>query len=105
MPPRCSTTGDRAAARRPRFWVDVEFVASGAPNATTDPDDVAAPVNVDGCAHGAWANAQLYLLACENRQPAVQDIDQPTAGNRLGFRVNRGIVAEQPQRRQRVAAE
>lgn len=71
---------------------NVESVASGAANPTTDPDDVAAPVNIDGCAHGAWAHAQLYLLACEDRQPAAQDIDQPTAGNHLEFRVNRGIV-------------
>ena len=71
---------------------DVEQLDSGASNSTTDPDDVAAPVNQDGCAHGAWANAQLYLLACDGRQPAAQDIDQPTAGNRLEFRVNRSIV-------------
>jgi hypothetical protein len=70
----------------------VEQLDSGAANSTTDPEDVAAPVNIDGCAHGAWANAQLYLLACEGRQPAAQDIDQPTAGNRLEFRVNRSIV-------------
>lgn len=71
---------------------EVEQLDSGAAQSTTDPGDVAAPVNLDGCAHGAWAHAQLYLLACEGRQPAAQDIDQPTAGNRLEFRVNRSVV-------------
>ncbi len=71
---------------------NVEQLDSGAANATTSLDDVAAPVNLDGCAHGAWAHAQLYLLACDNRQPAAQDIDQPTAGSRLEFRVNRNVV-------------
>jgi len=63
-------------------------VASG----TSDVDDVAAPVNLDGCAHGAWAQAQRYVLACDGQDAVVLDIDQPTADDRLEFRVNRSIV-------------
>src|SRR5690606_9321555 len=68
---------------------EVERIDAEVASGTADPDDVAAPVNQDGCAHGAWAQAQRYVLACEGQQPLVQDIDQPTAGDRLEFRVNR----------------
>ncbi|WP_168200446.1 Ig-like domain-containing protein [Protaetiibacter larvae] len=67
--------------------IDAETGAS-----TSDPEDVAAPVNVAGCAHGAWAHAQRYLIACEGSAPQGQDIDQPTAGSRLEFRVNRSVI-------------
>ncbi|TPX02359.1 tandem-95 repeat protein, partial [Schumannella luteola] len=67
--------------------IDAEVSAS-----TSDPDDVAAPVNLDGCVHGAWAQSQRYLLACAGEEPAAYDIDQPTAGSALEFRVNRSIV-------------
>ncbi|AYF98513.1 Ig-like domain-containing protein [Protaetiibacter intestinalis] len=70
---------------------EVETLDAGGAS-SNDPDDVAAPVNLDGCAHGAWAHAQLYMLACQGQQPATQDIEQPTAGDRLEFRVNRSIV-------------
>ena len=55
--------------------------------------DVSAPVFLDGCAHGAWAGAQRYLLACDGAEPAVQDIEQPTQGSVLEFRVNRTVIA------------
>jgi len=55
-------------------------------------DDVAAPVNDEGCAHGAWASGQRYLYACEGQEPMVVDIEQPTAGGRLEFRVNRSVI-------------
>jgi hypothetical protein len=71
---------------------DVERIDADVTSGTTDPDDVAAPVNQDGCAHGAWAQAQRYVLACEGQEPLAQDIDQPTVGDRLEFRVNRSIV-------------
>lgn len=70
----------------------VESIDAELAGGTTDPDDVAAPVNQDGCAHGAWAHGQRYVLACEGHEPLVHDIDQPTAGNRLEFRVNRSII-------------
>ena len=51
---------------------------------------VAAPVNIDGCAHGAWGPAQRYVLACEGSDPVVQNIAEP-AGH-VEFRVNRSVV-------------
>ena len=66
--------------------VDAELASVGSR------DDVAAPANVDGCAHGAWAHGQRYVFACDGVDPTVHDIDQPTAGSRLAFRVNRSIV-------------
>src|SRR5690606_2200086 len=66
---------------------DVESIDAEVSSGTSDADDVAAPVNQDGCAHGAWAQAQRYVLACVGADALVQDIDQPTAGNRLEFRV------------------
>ncbi|MFF2369638.1 Ig-like domain-containing protein [Agromyces sp. NPDC058110] len=55
--------------------------------------DVAAPVWLDGCVHGAWAEAGRYLAACGDEEPRLLDIDQPTAGARLEFRVNRDVIA------------
>jgi len=65
--------------------------AQTAPSA--DPESVAAPVVLDGCAHAAWAEARRYLLACDGAEPLVQDIPQPTEGSRLEFRVNRSVIA------------
>jgi len=71
----------------------VQRVPADVSSVTSDPDDVAAPVNQDGCAHGAWSQAQRYLLACDGQEPAVQDIEQPTQGSQLAFRVNRSVIA------------
>lgn len=71
---------------------EVEQVDAEVPTSANDPDGVAAPVNLEGCAHGAWGHAQRYVLSCEGLETLVLDIDQPTAGNRLAFRVNRSIV-------------
>jgi hypothetical protein len=57
------------------------------------PDDVSAPVVVDGCVHGAWGGAQRYLLVCDGDEPITRDIPQRTQGSRLEFRVNRSVVA------------
>lgn len=70
-----------------------ESIPAGFESESTETDGVAAPVNQDGCAHGAWAGAQRYLLACEGQEPAPQDIDQPTEGSLLEFRVNRTVIA------------
>jgi large repetitive protein len=56
------------------------------------PDEVAAPVWVNGCAHGAWATSGTYLAVCDGSEPTSQTIEQPTAGSRLAFRVNRDVV-------------
>ena len=55
--------------------------------------DVSAPVLLDGCAHGAWAGVQKYLLSCDGQEPSVVDIEEPTQGSVLEFRVNRTVIA------------
>ncbi|KQM83183.1 Ig-like domain-containing protein [Agromyces sp. Leaf222] len=55
--------------------------------------DVAAPVWLNGCVHGAWAEAGRYLASCDGEKPRLLDIDQPTAAARLEFRVNRDVIA------------
>ncbi|MGV8851672.1 MAG: Ig-like domain-containing protein [Rhodoglobus sp.] len=55
--------------------------------------DVSAPVALDGCAHGAWASAQRYVLACTGGEPQTQAISEPTQGSVLEFRVNRSVIA------------
>ena len=54
---------------------------------------VAAPVFLSGCAHGAWATSQKYLLACDGQKPVRQDIEKSTRGSELEFRVNRTVIA------------
>jgi hypothetical protein len=54
---------------------------------------ISRPVVVDDCAHGAWAAAQRYLLACDGAKPRAEDIEQSTQGKRLVFRVNKDVVA------------
>ncbi|RQP08986.1 MAG: tandem-95 repeat protein [Microbacteriaceae bacterium] len=71
----------------------VEVIDADVPRATTDVDDIAAPVNQAGCAHGAWAHAQRYVFACAGSDAELYDIEQPTQGGRLEFRVNRTVIA------------
>ena len=70
-----------------------EIIPAGFEREATSPDGVAAPVNQAGCAHGAWASNQKYLLACEGQEPAALDIEQTTQGSFLEFRVNRTVIA------------
>lgn len=67
--------------------------SAGFSSTSSDADSVAAPVNQASCAHGAWAAAQRYLLDCEGKNPAGQDIAEPTKGSALKFRVNRTVIA------------
>lgn len=55
--------------------------------------EVASPVWLDGCAHGAWAGVGRYVSACDGQKPEAQSIDQVTTGSRLEFRVNRSVIA------------
>ncbi len=71
----------------------VEVIDADVPRAATDVDDIAAPVNQAGCAHGAWAHAQRYVFACAGSDAELYDIEQPTQGGRLEFRVNRTVIA------------
>jgi hypothetical protein len=59
----------------------------------TDPTAVTAPVWLDGCAHGAWAEAQRYLQACVGEDPNPITIEQLTVGAELVFRVNKNVIA------------
>ncbi|WP_022887786.1 Ig-like domain-containing protein [Agromyces italicus] len=54
--------------------------------------EVAAPVWLEGCAHGAWSASARYLAACDGAEPRSQAIEQRTAGARLEFRVNRDVI-------------
>ncbi|MDR6907646.1 hypothetical protein J2X63_003354 [Agromyces sp. 3263] len=71
---------------------DVAVTSNGADALADGADDVAAPVWLDGCAHGAWATSARYLVECDGAEPESQQIDQPTAGSRLEFRVNRDVI-------------
>jgi len=53
---------------------------------------VAAPVFLDGCAHGAWADAGRYLQSCDGEEANVVKIPQQTTGSTLEFRVNRHVI-------------
>jgi len=72
---------------------DVVTTGAGIETPVTDAEQVAAPVYLDGCAHGAWAGAQKYLALCDGAKPAVQDIPEATRGSVLEFRVNRSVIA------------
>ncbi|QYH35704.1 Ig-like domain-containing protein [Salinibacterium sp. M195] len=62
-------------------------------NPVDDDTSVSAPVALDGCAHGAWASAQRYVLACADGDPQTQAISELTQGNVLEFRVNKSVIA------------
>lgn len=70
----------------------VDTISAGMSSPATKASQVAAPVFLDGCVHGAWASAQKYLLACDGKKAERQDIAQPTQGNSLEFRVNRSVI-------------
>jgi large repetitive protein len=71
----------------------VERVEADVDTPTADLADVAAPVVLEGCAHGAWGHAQRYVLACDAQEPQPYDILEPTEGGRLEFRVNGTVIA------------
>ncbi|MFF2270902.1 Ig-like domain-containing protein [Agromyces sp. NPDC058136] len=70
----------------------VRTIESGGSAPAAKASEVAAPVWLDGCAHGAWSGASKYLAACDGAEPRTQDIPQKTAGSRLEFRVNRDVI-------------
>ncbi|WP_146081938.1 Ig-like domain-containing protein [Pseudoclavibacter sp. Z016] len=52
----------------------------------------ARPAVVAGCAHAAWAQAAVTMVACGDEQPSVQSMSTPPLGELL-YRVNRNVVA------------
>ncbi len=62
-------------------------------HATTGQGVPAAPVRLDGCAHGAWASGSgSYLRRCGEGKSEVLDLEGMTTSDQLTFRVNRGVV-------------
>ncbi|GAA2177858.1 Ig-like domain-containing protein [Arthrobacter parietis] len=53
----------------------------------------AAPVQLDGCVHAAWAGAAVYVRDCaDDASDQRQDIPELGAESELVFRVNRSVV-------------
>ena len=71
---------------------DVREIPNGAAATSSAAAEIAAPVWLDGCVHGAWAETGRYLSACDGGEPTLLDIEQSTAGGRLEFRVNRDVI-------------
>lgn len=63
-----------------------EIVAGG-----RDPGSVAAPVNLRGCAYGAWSAPKTLTIACEGSAPETHEIAQRIEGQ-IMFRVNRDVI-------------
>ena len=63
------------------------------PTPLSDPTAVSSPVWLDGCAHGAWAGAQQYMLWCTGKAGETVPIPQPTVGSLVEFRVNKSVIA------------
>lgn len=55
--------------------------------------DVAAPVVLGDCIHGAWSNAHRYLGVCDGSPPVSKDVAVRKSDARLQFRVNRDVIA------------
>src|SRR5690606_35860743 len=89
-------TGDSAVVATAAGLVRVALDDGAAEHISADitgdanADAGAAPVNIDGCTHGAWGLAQRYLLVCESGDPLTQNIAEPAG--RVEFRVNRSVV-------------
>ena len=71
---------------------DIRIIPSDAEVPAENADEVAAPVRLASCVHGAWAAGQRYVAACDGEEPESIPIEQPTAGSRLEFRVNRDVI-------------
>lgn len=71
---------------------EVRTIPGGVEVAAANADEVAAPVRLGSCIHGAWSTGQRYVAACDGQDPESIAIDQPTAGSRLAFRVNRDVI-------------
>jgi hypothetical protein len=85
-------TGDGLVAVPLEGSDDPSVVSAKVNTASTDPDDVAAPVNLSGCWHGAWSSSSRYLAVCDGEVDR-QDVEPTADGSPLMFRVNRQIIA------------
>jgi large repetitive protein len=71
---------------------EARVIENEADAAAASPDEVAAPVRLGDCIHGAWAPTGRYLAACDGQEPRAVSIEQSTAGSQLEFRVNRDVI-------------
>ncbi|GAB3613652.1 Ig-like domain-containing protein [Humibacter ginsengisoli] len=71
----------------------IDIVGAGIQHAVTKPDQVTAPVWLNGCSYGAWAGAARYLYACDGKASVGVDIAQQVSGDDLRFRVNHNVIA------------
>ncbi|HVX08147.1 Ig-like domain-containing protein [Humibacter sp.] len=71
----------------------VSIVGAGIKHDVTKPDQVSAPVWLNGCSYGAWAGADRYLYACDGKASVGVDIAQQVSGDDLRFRVNGNVIA------------
>lgn len=55
--------------------------------------DVAAPVVLGSCIHGAWSSAQRYLGVCDGLPAVAKDVASGKSDAKLQFRVNRDVIA------------
>ncbi|WP_251857582.1 Ig-like domain-containing protein [Herbiconiux sp. L3-i23] len=85
--------GESSLLRVPLGGGDVVSLDAQVGAPATSEGQVAPPVWLDGCAHAAWADSGRYLRACGDDPADVFEIDQPTVGSRLVFRVNGPVIA------------
>ncbi len=62
-------------------------------NPVTKANQISSPVNLNGCAHGAWSGASKYVAACGDAPVSRQAIEPLAEGATLEFRVNKNVVA------------
>lgn len=55
--------------------------------------EVAAPVVLGDCIHGAWSSAHRYLGVCDGLAPVAKDVTSGQSDANLQFRVNRDVIA------------
>ncbi|MET0974509.1 MAG: Ig-like domain-containing protein [Leifsonia sp.] len=56
-------------------------------------DGIAAPVWLDGCAHGAWSAGRRYVAACTDEKTVRAEIPGVLPSTPVEFRVNRDVIA------------
>ena len=86
-------TGESLVAVPLEGGEDPMVVSAKVSTPATKAEDVAAPVNLAGCWHGAWSSSSRYLAVCDEIEIDRQDVEPTADGSPLMFRVNRQIIA------------
>jgi len=71
----------------------VDAAPASAGDSSADPRGVAAPVNLDGCIHGAWTSSWKYVAVCQGQKFEHALQHQASAKHELTFRVNQDVIA------------